>query len=227
MLSQISSDLGKQLMQELTSQQQDLLQSQAKEASQKLAVQATALVTQAANEIRSSALPLVPLEVVTIRLCGPTVSPAQKAVEQKETLSIKDKQPDTNTANELLAKWSEALNLISADNVGVAGLLRSAVILSFARSNLVVAVAYPFYRERLMARHNRQLIEEHVESVTSSKVILSCKTLAELNDEERTIYDAGKQQGIEQESNIEPVVPKQVENLTQMAVDLLGGQVID
>jgi len=249
MLYQVSQELGEKLAMELTSQQQETLRSHASKAPQKLAVQAAALITQAANDIRHSALPMVPLEIVTIRLCGPTPQ-KQQLIEESEqakptmqtpapelreakpspapkVVNLESKVADTNTANELLTKWSEALNTIHAENVGVAGLLRSAVILSFTRGALLVAVTYPFYRERLMDRHNRQLIEQHVERVTGSKVILSCKILSDLSDEERTIYETGKQQGPEQESNVEPVEPANVQGVTKMAVDLLGGQVID
>jgi DNA polymerase-3 subunit gamma/tau len=258
-LAQVDPSLAQRVGQELTKEQHGELQQIAQAIPRALALRGATLLLNAANEVRLSSVPLLPLEVATVDLASratpptprvqhvvtpttlpaatpapapravapqPTAAPTPKPRVTSDNIATTTALADEAQVNSVLERWSDALTKIAADNVGVAGLLKSSTVIPAAPGHVTVIVAYPFYRERLMARHNRHLVERHLEALAGRAVRFGCKLLAELTPAERTAYDTAREKAAartvaksQEESGREP--------LAQLAVDLLGGQVIE
>jgi DNA polymerase-3 subunit gamma/tau len=249
-LFQVSDALGKEISAHLTEEQKQTASTLAKNMPRRLVLTALTAINQAGNETRLASPAILPLEVATLSLIpGPTTAqptiaaiPAQpvvKAVPQKtpEPRPQSIKKPisipasdnlemvDTDELTTLLSRWSEALQQIAQANISVAGLLRSAVLLTVEKGRAVFVVEYDFHRERLSVMHNRHMVEQVLERMFNTKIHMECVLVRNLTKDQKEVYERRKRQ-----KNAKPVTEKTTpasEALTQLAVDLLGGQVVE
>jgi DNA polymerase-3 subunit gamma/tau len=150
-----------------------------------------------------------------------------RQVEQPMTLPASDnlEMVDTEELTTLLSRWSEALQQIAQANISVAGLLRSAVLLTVEKGRAVFVVEYDFHRERLSVLHNRHMVEQVLEKMFNTEIHMECLLVRDLTKDQKEVYERRKRQ-----KNAKPVAEKTTpasEALTQLAVDLLGGQVVE
>lgn len=260
LLAQVDAALLDDAASHLTAEQRQRVLDVAGSMPRRTVLRAATLLSQAANEVRNSPSPLLPLEVATISLVPesatpirdrrvpppppsagvaaagaaaddvgpgtasrprPAAAPVAKSVisDSVEPVSAGVDQAVVET---LLERWGEAVEMVRADNVGVAGLLKTAVVLRRPGQRATVVVKHGFYRERLMERRNRHLVERHLERIAGRKVLIDCKLESELSGEEKTAFDAARTAAAEAAKPKEDATP-----LAQLAVDLLGGQVVE
>jgi len=260
LLAQVDAALLDDAASHLTAEQRQRVLDVAASMPRRTVLRAATLLSQAANEVRNSPSPLLPLEVATISLVpesatpthdrrtpptststgaaaaprvgadvpGPTSAPAAAAAAPVAKLTTSDNlvaetaTVDQSTVDALLQRWGEAVDMVRADNVGVAGLLKTAVVLRRPGQRATVVVKHGFYRERLMERRNRHLVERHLERIAGRKVLIDCKLESELSDEERAAFVTARTAAADAAKPKEDATP-----LAQLAVDLLGGQVVE
>ncbi|MFO0702551.1 MAG: DNA polymerase III subunit gamma/tau [Candidatus Andersenbacteria bacterium] len=236
----------------LTAEQRQRVVELAGTLPRRTVLRAATLLSQAANEVRTSPSPLLPLEVVTVSLVPESRAPAPAqreppaptaaatvaattvaapapakisksapvAAAKTPTLNSDSLELDQDSVEKLLNRWGDAVAMVRADNVGVAGLLKSSVVLRRPGQRATVVVKFAFYRERLMERRNRHLVERHLERVVGRKVLIECKLPSELTPAERSTYEAALAKPVEAKA-------EEGSPLAQLAVDLLGGQVVE
>jgi DNA polymerase-3 subunit gamma/tau len=249
-LFQVSDELGKETSAHLTEEQKQTAASLAKNMPRRLVLTALTAINQAGNETRLASPAILPLEVATLSLIPgpaikqttigeiptqPPVKTAQQKMPEPQPQSVKKpisipasdnlEMVDTDELTTLLSRWSEALQQIAQANISVAGLLRSAVLLTVEKGRAVFVVEYDFHRERLSVIHNRHMVEQVLEKMFNTKIRMECLLVRDLTKDQKEVYERRKSQ-----KNAKPASEKTTpasEALTQLAVDLLGGQVVE
>ncbi|MFO0705196.1 MAG: DNA polymerase III subunit gamma/tau [Candidatus Andersenbacteria bacterium] len=246
LLAQVDPAIAASAAPYLTAEQRTTLQNAASTLTRAQAIRAITLLNQAALELRTASLPLLPLEVATIQLCDRLPAPplgskagtpltvaAVRASSTKrakpistnlaQTARVKksaDVEPaDPELLQTLIAGWSDALASVRSKNVSVGSLLKQAVLLRVSKSKAWFVVEYPFHRERIMSRTNRHLIEETLEARFKRKVQLICLVPSELTRTDVALY-AKQKQALQTQT-------KKAEPLADLALNLLGGQVVE
>ncbi|MDP2587541.1 MAG: DNA polymerase III subunit gamma/tau [bacterium] len=254
LLAQINTDVMTESAAYLTAEQRAQVAELGRAISQTVVVQAVRLLNQAALEMRTTSVALLPLEVASIQLCAlvPKSTPARHAVPEpvvrppepvvrpkkvnKETTAATS-QPqsvqlqsapavelepvDESFVQTLIAGWSEALAHVRQKNIGIGSLLKSAVLLKVDGAKAWFVVEYAFHRDRIMSINNRRLIEEILEQRFNKKIMLACVLQSELSEQDKKMYSQRKQ------AMLNRTQAGEEQPLTDLALSLLGGQVVD
>jgi DNA polymerase-3 subunit gamma/tau len=240
-----------------TAKQMAALQELAKAMPRKQLVRGMLLFNQAAIDARHGAVPWVPLEAATLTLIEEnSISPARggtsmiskiqvdrpvavaasrsmskpvKPVAKKSVAAVKISTPlasdnleaDSGMLSQLLARWNDALRAVRDQNLSVGELLRSAVVLKVVGSTAICVVAYRFHKERLTSTRNRHMVESTLEQLYGKKLRIDARVPEELTDEEQKLYQQAKAARSAKTASAENAP------LAQVALDLLGGQVVE
>jgi DNA polymerase-3 subunit gamma/tau len=240
-----------------TAKQMTALQELAKAMPRKQLVRGMLLFNQAAVDARHGAVPWVPLEAATLTLIEENSSPATlsnvatintvqidqpvvaaaphsvrkpfKPVAKKSTLTAKistqvtsdNLEADSGMLSQLLARWNDALRAVRDQNLSVGELLRSAVVLKVVGSTAICVVAYRFHKERLTSTRNRHMVESTLEQLYGKKLRIDARVPEELTDDEQKLYQQAKAARSATTASAESAP------LAQVALDLLGGQVVE
>ncbi len=255
MLHGVSTELGEQTSKALSNEQKEKAIEFSRNIPKGLVIRAVSILNQAANTIKASQLGILPLEIATLEIIktidsvAPTATVASEPTAEKKTLNPKVlpkvKQSDSGVSSNkinsdnlepvdpkmhetLIERWSEAVAHIRSKNVSLASLLNNAVILEIKPGLAVIVVEYEFYRERLMQRENRHMVEQKIEDLLSYKVSIECRLVSELDATQKAAFEGLKKRApTRQKPADSPVGGKEDKPLAQLAVDLLGGQVVD
>lgn len=252
-LAQVSKDLIESAMPVLTEDQRKTLQGFTRSVSSNTLLEAMSLLNQASNEAKLATMPTLPLEVATLRIVADaartltreisapkreTAIPVKEASEpikktdapnapkkvplQAERIIESDNLVQTNhdLLSSLVTRWSEALTKITEQNFGIGNLLRSAHLIKVVEQEAVFGVDYEFHRERMMTRTNRHMIESILEEMHGQKLSIRCLTKSELSKDDLTVYNERiKAKAASKPSKTEPIA--------DLALDLLGGRVVE
>ena len=265
LLAQVDAQVMRESAPYLTGEQVQQVQEYAKVITQSTAVQSVRILNQAAQEMRTTAIALLPLEVASIQasmlsnknqgrvepaqpkpqeqlptspaaaseIKHATATSATKAPTKDQPVARLSQQPtsahpevelepvDEAFVQTLIAGWSEALAHVRKKNIGIGSLLKSAVLLKVDNGKAWFVVEYDFHRDRIMSMANRRLIEETLEQRFGKKILLSCVLPAELSQSDKKLYQERKKTAAGQAAgpNGQP--------LTDLALNLLGGQVVE
>ncbi len=156
---------------------------------------------EAQNDIKSSFIIQLPLEVAIVNLCIIKGNPAQVAEVQKNTppsssepqiktqvvvsgekeKSAKEKakkkvQSVTNIVNIEIVhnSWSTVVNAVGNVNNSVSALLKASKIVDIVDGVLVLEVPFDFHKERLESSKNRKIVEETLHNILESNLVISC-----------------------------------------------------
>ncbi len=163
-----------------------------------------------------------------------SISKSTTALEGTVKISASDNLSgvDTGLLNKMLTGWHEAIDLIREENLGVAELLRNAIVLKVQDRTAWMVVEYSFHKERILERRSRHLVERILEQRFGEKVRLRCFVPTELAEKERQIYltkksEHQKAQKVRAAASATVSSQVQSEPLAELALNLLGGQVVE
>jgi DNA polymerase-3 subunit gamma/tau len=261
MLAQVEPAIARSAAPYLTEEQLKTIEQFARSLPRAKTTRMVVLLNQAALELRTTSIPLLPIEVATITVCdlaepvASAVRPraaqlarpvrveipvakadaesAPKTVLTTATISRSAAKPsatattdvepvDQDMLQTLIAGWSDALASVRSKNVGIGSLLKSAVLLRVSKTKAWFVVEYGFHRDRIMTRANRHLIEETLETRFNRKLQLVCVVTTELSSSDKQLYTEQKKKASQQMQ-----AAKQAEPLADLALNLLGGQVVE
>lgn len=152
----------------------------------------------AQNEIKSSSITQLPLEVAIVKLCQSSGSGFESAgnfddpetpPEPKMEASLSSKKPTVatepapktktsklnSTMKDILSAWDDVLTALLAYNHGLTALLKSARPTDFIEGRLVLEVSYKFHKERLESSKNRELVESALLEVLGEAIPITCR----------------------------------------------------
>lgn len=150
------------------------------------------------NQIKSSPLPQLPLELAIVEWCG-TLDNKNTANTNDETLKTKSdaqSQPEEKTEKKSVAKivaeqvekivskniinrdqvadkWNAFISRIENDHPSLAFILKMAEIHSLENNNLELAVAHNFHRDKLMEKSYQKKLENIWEELLNEKIKLN------------------------------------------------------
>lgn len=187
------------------------IKAQAKQVNITTINQMLELLLKLHNNIKSSFLPQLPLEVFIIDWCNkgtvqqhivpqPTPKkPEGEGKSQKNIIETKvagesfeetsDVSSDIALEFEMIQNlWNDILSKISKQNGSIHALVKSSKPIGIERNFLILEVLYAFHKERIEDSKNRKLIEKVLSEITGAvvgiKCILSTKRPAKLAEKE-------------------------------------------
>lgn len=130
---------------------------------------------KAYEQVRTAAVPQLPLEMMVIGLAAPSpktqipnVKPeSSPKVERvvEEVVTVVSDSKGKYKLEDVKEKWTDILKDVRPKNHSVEALLRSTSPMGFDGQDLLLEVFYKFHKDKLETEKCRQLVEESVQSV--------------------------------------------------------------
>jgi len=168
----ISTDAYKDLL-DVTDAVFSGMEEQANKLTPKEVVALIELFVKAQNDIKSTSVPQLPLEIAVINACPDSI---EHKVESK---SPQIQQPSKNYASntslsEIESKWSDVIKTSFVHNNSIHALLSSCKPVALKGSKLLLEVSYKFHKERMEITKNMKIVEDVLTEVFGSTITYSC-----------------------------------------------------
>ncbi len=156
------------------------------------------LFMRAQNDIKSSVIQQLPLELAVVKSCtgnnsgvvvtpqggggdtrnsgGPSTPKTPEVESRSKSNPKKSSKSKLNTpVATMMEAWQDVLKGAKVHNHGVSALLRSAKPISIEGSSVVLEVFYKFHKERLESTKNRQIVETVLSDVFGETIAIICE----------------------------------------------------
>ena len=206
----------------------------------------------AANQMRYSHIPQLPLEInLMIWLTTtasppptdsrPTGRPDQKpisSISRQTTASVgpppisKTAVPPPRSVTDLQQQWDQFMQQIKQKNFAVEALLRATRLVKLEQNQVILEVFYPFHLEKLQEPANRQVIEQTMQELWGQNWKLSCRLGQKPTTVRRNVISETELNQIKPArpdrpsvtASLPPVNTQQDEELIQFAAQIFGEQ---
>lgn len=125
------------------------------------------ILQNALEKLKFSSIPLLPLELAVVEMCGEQSSDNEK-VQIQETVpvtSVSDSSDISSDISKLKEKWTFVLETIRPYNFSLEALLRSINITECTQNKVLIEVPYAFHQRILEAPKNRDLLESIISDI--------------------------------------------------------------
>lgn len=130
---------------------------------------------RAVTEIKSTAIPQLPLELLIVGVCEQGQSDKVKSEAILETSDAKS--PEVSgviSFDSILEKWSVIIKEVKPYNHSVEALLRSCKPKFLKDNALTLEVAYAFHKERLESPKSKEILEKVIAEMFGSRIKIKC-----------------------------------------------------
>lgn len=152
------------------------------------------------NQITHSQLPTIPLELwiadfvkgiekepiqqkVTTPIATPIVKPEekpvikveiQKEIEKPQVIAATQPKNSNVTLDEVQKAWQNYVDAIDENNKSIKFILENAIIKEWDGGLLMMACENSLYKDRIMDRKNKSVIEEKLSSTLNTSLLINC-----------------------------------------------------
>lgn len=190
--------------------------------------------SKAQNELKSSFIPQLPLEVAIVKVCeGREEGGFEKKIPPKDLDDLpqppasEDKKkkggPSSKTLRE---RWGDVVKMSVERNQTVHALLKATRPKQVSNGSVILEVFYKFHKERLETAKNRQVVEGILAAVFGNALSLCC-----VLSEERPVKNARHESGELTDYNVQPVskeaLPREVTVSSEIPEDASASDVFD
>lgn len=189
------------------------------------------LLSSAAEEMKSSPIPEIPLELVVMGWCGDVVIDGSQTIRlsrnsvpvEKEKLEVgsgKEGVSKSNTQASLISDdiWKQLLNKVKNQNFSLEALLKSARPLSFDGRDVTLSVFYKFHKDKLEEETHRRILEQILCELLGAQAV---RVFFVLGEKPKTVIADDSVIISEAKENSEG------EDITKMAEEIFGVEVHD
>lgn len=144
------------------------------------------LFSKASVEQKTTPLAQLPFQLAVIDYLFPPKAESKQPKVDSQKLKVESRQlkaeglkPITRKKTdarieEIITRWDELLSAVKPMNHSVAAFLRSAKPKEFSDNTLILEVFYRFHKDKLEESRNRQIVEDGLLAVFSSKIRVKC-----------------------------------------------------
>ncbi|OQX51069.1 hypothetical protein B5M47_02120 [candidate division CPR3 bacterium 4484_211] len=140
------------------------------------------LLQRAGAEIRSAAVPQLPLEVALVKFGQFVSALAENREASTPSLEVDEKSAGENGAEiitdpdvDLEAVWAEVMEKVKPYNHSVHALLKGGHLVGYQSGTAYLEFYYKFHKERVEEERNRLLVEKMFAEVIGRPVVIACR----------------------------------------------------
>jgi len=167
------------LIEGATSEFIDDMNKQAQKTGPKWIADLTDIMVKAHQEIRSSFIPQLPVELAIIQMCendeNKVTTKRVKAIKVNKTIKIKPNKTVPDELEKIKDKWKDIIEESKGLNRSIFLLLKNGFPTKVEGKFLILQVGFPFHKERIESVKNKRIIEGLVQEICSVDIKIKCE----------------------------------------------------
>lgn len=202
------------------------MNQQATDLQLELLLKTIALFQKSAQEIKYTSIPSLPLEIACVEatagnLQKSLVAEASSPETTNEPVVSASVNENPEALQKVLSSWQQILEKVKEYNHSLLSSLKLAIPAEVQGNHIIVVFPYKFHQEAIDARKNRLVVDQVLEEVLNTKLLIKPILAKDWN---KPLPENFSQENISTEIEAEPPAEPQG-NIVESALKIMGGEV--